>query len=487
MLSTAATRALLAMMPSSNALLLLHAEPDLRILLFGVAISVATAVVFGLVPALQTTKIDLCAALRASTGGVVSGGGRSARLRRVLVAAQVALSFLLLVAAGLFARTLVNLRQIDTGLRDVDQLVTFQLDPARSGYTVQQVTRFYADLLADIEATPGVSAAAYTWIPLLQGWAPTWNMRVEGYAARDGEDMEVANNIVSPGYWRTMGIGLVEGRDFDDRDRYAPTDVQRMPNVALVNRSFARRFFGEQSPIGRRFGIGEEKNKLGVEIIGVVPDALMAGPRTGRQPQVFFTFLQANFPVGATFYIRSPHAAGAIVPTLRRLVAARDPALPLLEVKTMRRQLDETLGAERMIASLSVVFASLATVMAALGLYGVMAFAVARRTRELGLRAALGASSLSILWLVLRDALALLGAGMMIGLPCALLLGSLRRFAVVRRHVNGSLDGRHGCHVARARCARRHAHSRRSRRPHRSAASLAAGIGRMRARSWPAG
>jgi predicted permease len=423
-LSTVVTRALLAMMPSTTGLQLLRAEPDLRILVFGVAVSAATAVIFGLVPALQTTKIDLLAVLRASTGGVVSGGGRSTRLRRVLVATQIALSFLLLVEAGLFARTLVNLRQIDTGLRDVDRLVAFQLDPAQSGYTVQQITRFYADLLADIEASPGVTAAAYTWVPLLQGFAPSWNMRVEGYAARNGEDMEVANNIVSPGYWRTMGIPLVEGRDFDDRDRYSPTDVRRGPSVAIVNRSFARRFFGGQSPIGRRFGVGENKAKLGIQIIGVVPDALMAGPRIGPQPQVFFTFLQANFPVQATFYVRSPQPPEELGPALRRLVAARDPALPVEDLKTLSRQLDETLSAERLIAWLSVVFAALATVMAALGLYGVMAFSVARRTRELGLRVALGASSVSIVWLVMREALTLLGAGIIIGLPCALLLGA---------------------------------------------------------------
>jgi predicted permease len=411
------------MLPAGDALLLLRAEPDLRILAFGIVTSVATAILFGLVPALQTTRIDLCATLKASTGGVVGGSRSSTRMRKALVAAQVALSFLLLVAAGLFARTLINLRSIDTGIQQIDRLVTFQLDPARNGYSVPRIKGLYGDVLADLQSTPGVTAAAHTWIPLLGGWAPTWNMRVEGYAAKNGEDMEVGNNIVSPGYWRTMGITLLEGRDFEEGDRYPP-DVERMPSVALVNRTFARRFFGTESAIGRRFGVGEEKARLGVRIVGVVPDALVASPRAGALPQVFFSSLQTNFPIGATFYVRSSLSADAIAPTLRRIVAARDPALPVLAMKTLARQLDDTLSVERLIASLSVAFAAIATVMAALGLYGVMAFAVTRRTKELGLRAALGASTGSILWLVLREALTLLAAGLIVGVSCAWFLGA---------------------------------------------------------------
>jgi predicted permease len=422
-LSTGATRALLAMLPAGDALLLLRAEPDLRIMAFGIATSVATAILFGLVPALQTTRIDLCAALKVSTGGVVGGSGRSTRVRKILVASQVALSFLLLVAAGLFARTLINLRSIDTGIQQIDRLVTFQLDPAKSGYPASRIRQLYADLLADLQSTPGVTAVAHTWIPLLGGWAPTWNMRVEGYAAKNGEDMEVGNNIVSPGYWRTMGITLLEGRDFEDGDRYPP-EVERMPSVALVNRTFARRFFGAETAVGRRFGVGEEKDRLGVRIVGVVPDALVASPRVGGLPQVFFSSLQTNYPISATFYVRSSLSAEAIAPALRRVVAARDPTLPVLAMKTLARQLDDTLSVERLIASLSVVFAAIATVMAALGLYGVMAFAVARRTKELGLRAALGASTGSMLWLVLREALTMLAAGLIVGVPCAWLLGA---------------------------------------------------------------
>ena len=166
--------------------------------------TVLTGLSFGLLPALQATKLDLCTALKASAG--TTGSRRSVTLRKALVVAQVAVSFLLLVAAGLFARTLFNLKDIDTGLKNIEHLVTFQLDPSKSDYKVPQVHQFYRDVLAQIQATPGVTAAAYSWMPLLQGWAPTWHMRIEGHIAQDGEDTEGASNIVSPGYWQAMRL-----------------------------------------------------------------------------------------------------------------------------------------------------------------------------------------------------------------------------------------------------------------------------------------
>jgi predicted permease len=419
-LSVGATRALLGMLPATDAMLLLHAEPDLRVLLFSVSVSVATGLFFGLLPALQATKLDLCTALKASSGA--TGSRRSVRLRKTLVVAQVAVSFLLLVGAGLFTKSLVNLKNVDTGMLDIGHLVTFQLDPAKSGYSVPQIRKFYSELQAELQATPGVTGAAYTWVPLLQGWTPSWHTQVEGHVAKDGEDREVSNNIVSPGYWRAMGVPLVEGREFDERDAFAPAEIGKAPTVALVSRSFARRFFGTQSAIGRRFGVGEHAGELGVRIVGVVEDSLHAGPRTGVQPEISFSFLQANFPVAATFYLRTGAEATALFRTVRRIVAKLDPAMPVYEMKTLQRQLDDTLSAERLIAALAVVFAALATGMAALGLYGVMAFSVAQRTREIGLRTALGASPGSVLWLVMREVLTLLVVGVLVGVPTAFLL-----------------------------------------------------------------
>lgn len=420
-LSVGATRALLGMLPATGAILLLHAEPDVRVLLFSVGVSVATGLIFGLLPALQATQLDLCTALKASGGS--TGSRRSVRLRKALVVAQVAVSFLLLVGAGLFTRSLVNLKDVDTGLLDIGHLVTFQLDPAKSGYSVPHIRKFYGELQAGLQATPGVSGAAYTWVPLLQGWTPSWHTQVEGHVAKDGEDREVSNNIVSPGYWRAMGVPLVEGREFDERDAFAPTEIGKTPTVALVSRSFARRFFGTQSAVGKRFGVGEHAGKLGVRIVGVVEDSLHAGPRTGVEPEISFSFLQANFPVAATFYVRTGTEPAALFPTIRRVVAKLDPGMPVYEMKTLQRQLDDTLSAERLIAALAMVFAALATGMAAIGLYGVMAFSVAQRTKEIGLRSALGASPGSVLWLVMREVLRLLVIGMLIGIPSALFLG----------------------------------------------------------------
>lgn len=419
--SVLVTRTLLAMLPAGDAVLLLRAEPDVRILAFGAAMSLITALVFGLLPALQATRVDPTIALRGATGGV-GGAPSAARLRRGLVVAQVTLSFLLLVGAGLFTRTLANLKGVDTGVERIERLVTFQLNPAQIGYSMPRARQLYADVEAALAAAPGVDAAAYAWMPLLQGWTPTWAMRVEGYTPGDGEDLQVSNNVVSPDFFRALGLRLVEGRLLDDHDRFPITDAPRMPTVAVVNQRFATRFFGDGRVVGRRFGIGEEKDRLGIEIVGVVADTVVAGPRRGVEPQAYFSFLQANYPIEATFYVRARAPNDAIFETIRRIVAERDGALPIRHVKTVARQLDDTLSPERLIASLSTMFGAIATVMAALGLYGVTAFSVARRTREIGLRTALGASTRQVAWLVVREVLVLLGAGVALALPCAILL-----------------------------------------------------------------
>ena len=237
-------------------------------------------------------------------------------------------------------------------------------------------------MLREVRATPDVDAAAFTWMPLLQGWAPGWHTRVEGHVPTEGENVEIENNIVSPGDCRTMGIKVVEGRDFDVRDAFDPSAGAKEPNVAIVNRRFAERFFGHQSAVGRRFGVGEHADKLGIEIVGVVEDSLYAGPRNGMKPSAFFPSQQVNFPIQATFYVRSRITPTALMPALHRVVAGSFSSIPIDEMKTVERQLDDTLSTERLIASLSVVFAALATIMAALGLYGVMSFIVARRTKR---------------------------------------------------------------------------------------------------------
>jgi predicted permease len=422
-LSVVATRTLLNMLPADGSLLMLHADPDARILLFSTGAALITGLLFGLAPAFQATRLDLFCALKAVTGGVV-GVGSAARLRKALVTAQVALSFLLLIGAGLFATTLGNLKNARTGMENIGNVVSFRLDPALNGYTVPRLRAFNTELLREIRATPGVRAAAYTYNPLLLGWAPDMGIVVQGHEAKNGEDMQAYYNVVSPGYWKTMGVPLLEGREFDESDRFDPADEDKLPDVVVVNRSFAEHYFGKQSPVGRYIGFfGQDPKTASIRIVGEVEDSLYSGPRNTGQRQVFFSYLQASVLWPASFYVRTDADPQAIFPALRQVVSQLDHTVPIYDMKTLGQRLDGTLSTERLIAFLSVVFGTLATAMAALGLYGVMAFSVARRTSEIGLRLALGAGRFSVVWMVLREVLILLAAGLAAGIPCAYLLG----------------------------------------------------------------
>ena len=421
-LSVVATRGLLSMLPTNGATLMLHAKPDGRILLFSVGAAFATALVFGVMPALQATTLDLLTTLK-DTASPVTGANTPARFRKALVMAQIALSFLLLVGAGLFTRTLINLKDMRTGFSSMENLVSFQVDPAKNGYLVARTRDFYSDALRDIRALPGVRSAAYVMWPLLNGREWDLTVVVEGHQAEPGEDMQVYYNLASPGYWRTMGIPLLQGRDFDERDRVNGGDDPQPWNVAIVNREFAEHFFGVRDPIGQRIGCCHGPGtKPTIRIVGVVENSLFAGPRSGVRRQVFLPYLESASPAAVTFYMRSARPATALFATLRGLLAKLDSSLPVYDLKTLDDQLNETLSTERLIAFLSTVFGVLATVLAGLGLYGVMAFVVARRTGELGLRMALGAPRLSVLWLVIREVLILLGGGLIVGVPSAYLL-----------------------------------------------------------------
>ncbi len=413
-LSVAIIRGLLHFLPGDSSTLMLRAEPDLRILAFNGALALLTGVLFGLAPALQSLKVDLWNTLK-DVVGAVSGSGGSVRLRKSLVAAQVAFSFLLLVGSGLFVRTLANLQQTNAGFQAIDNLVTFQVDPALNGYSVPRLQAFYRQLLENVRATPGVKSAGFAMVPVLSGGEWDSSMSVEGHKNQDSEDNQAFMNGLSSDYWKTMGVPLVAGRDFDHRDAGKKT------TVAIVNRKFATHFFGDKSPLGRHIGFGSgPKTKLDIEIVGVTEDSLYEGPREGVHRQVFVPFAQADYPAGVAFYIRTSMDSKSMFTALRRKVRELDGGMPVYEMKTLERQLDETLGTERLIAVLSAAFGLLATVLAALGLYGVMAFMVARRTKEIGLRMALGAPRAQVVWMVMRETLVLVAAGLAIGIPAAL-------------------------------------------------------------------
>jgi len=419
LLSVWTVRGLLSFLPTGDTPFTLQAEPDGRILAFNFAIAVLTGIVFGLAPALQSTRLDIWNTLK-DVVGAITGTGGSVRLRKILVTAQVALSFLLLAGAGLFVTSLTNLKNANTGFSNIERLVTFQVDPSLNGYSVPRIQAFYKELFDKLNGTPGVSSAAYAVVALLHGGEWDSTMSVEGHHAKDGEDMQAFMNSVSAGYFKTMGVRLLEGRDFDSRDTGEKT------TVAIVNKKFAEHFFGSSSPIGRHIGFGDgPKSKLDIEIIGVVQDSLYEGPREGVHRQAFIPNAQSDFPTSAAFYVRTSLDPSQMFRALRQQVAQLDPAMPMFELKTLGNQLDETLVAERFIATLSAAFGALATLLAAIGLYGVMAFAVERRTKELGLRMALGAAQSSVVWMVMREVLLLLGIGLAIGVPLAFALSRL--------------------------------------------------------------
>ena len=346
--------------------------------------------------------------------GAVAGSGGSLFLRKGLVTAQVALSFLLLFGAGLFVRSLQNLRTTDTGVA-LDNLVTFQLSPALNGYTEERGAQFYRDLLERLRSAPGVKSAGQAAVPILSGDEWDSSMSVEGHKAADGEDMQAFMNALSPGYFETMQIPILAGRDFRESDQ---TDDAK---VAIVNEKFARHFFKGASPIGRRIGWGVSPDtKLEIEIVGMVADSLYEGPREGVRRQVFIPSWGRR---SSAVYMRTATSSAGAYSLIRNEVRRLDAAMPIYSLKTLQSQLDETLLTDRLVALLSAGFGLLATVLASIGLYGVMAFVVARRRKELGIRLALGAQPSQLVWMVMREVLLLLAIGLAIGIPAAIGLG----------------------------------------------------------------
>jgi predicted permease len=417
---------LLSVLPFENFTRSLSTEPDVRVGLFTAGLALLTAVVFGLIPALQASKPELNRTLREEAGNL-SGGTRHARFRKGLVVAQVALSMLLIAGAGLFARSLYNLKTLDTGFA-VDDLITFRVDPSLNGYDQTRIKRFYDQLLQDIRQIAGVQSASLAQVPALTGTASSRTVQVQGYEPKPDENMNPWTNEVAPDYFRTMGMPLVAGREFTDRD------VAGAPLVAVINESFANYFFPGENPIGRRFGFRVMNDPAALEIVGIVKDSLYADMRQGttednQTPRfAYIPYQQSNELSEMTVYVRSAGLATDMMPEqLRQAVRRADAGMPIYAMQTMARTVDEALFNERMLALLSASFGLLATVLAAIGLYGVMSYTVARRTREIGIRIALGAERAAVVWMVLREVAFLTAVGIGIGVPAALALSRLVR------------------------------------------------------------
>jgi predicted permease len=404
-------------LPSDQAALVLRAEPDLRVALFAFTLAVLTGVVFGLVPALQSTRPQLAPTLKNETGSVI-GGSAPFRLRKGLVVAQVALSLLLLIGAGLFTRSLFNLRALDPGF-EPERLLAFSVNPALNGYELTRRFSLFKRLQDDLTAEAGVTSVSLAQEPLMTDSNTSSTVRVEGYEAREDEDMNPNFNSVGPGFFATMGIPLLAGRDLAD------SDVMDAPKVAVVNEAFAKYFFKDQSPIGRRFGMGRRSEGFTLTIVGLVRDSKAASLREKTIRFAYVPYTQDERIGQMTYYVRSSVDPVALGRRIRAVVGQADAGLPVTGLKSMRAQIREALFVDRMVASLSGAFGFLATLLAAVGLYGVMSYTVSLRTREIGIRVALGAERWTVLLMVLKEVAVLALLGVAIGLPSGYGLGRL--------------------------------------------------------------
>jgi predicted permease len=399
------------------------ASPDLRILSFNFCVALAASVAFGLVPALQATKPALAATLKEQSGSVVGGG--PARLRKGLVVAQVAVSLLLLIGAGLFVRSLRNLLAQQPGFKTTN-LITFTVDPSLNAYSPNEIKRFAVTLVERLSALPSVTNASIGSIALLEGGSWNSNMTVEGYTAKANEPVITLNNSVMPGYFSTLGIPLLQGRDFTGEDaRWSqPTPDHDGSGVAIANQRFVDLYLKGQSPIGRHVGFGGDPGtKTPIEIVGVVGTSKYIGIRDDAGAQLFFPLLAGNSPTNLVTYVRTAQSPTSVVSLLRKTLRDVDPNLPMFQLRTMEEKVQQSLTNERLVAGLSAVLGGLATLLAVIGLYGVMAYTVTRRTREIGIRMALGAHARRVAWLFVSEASRLVAVGFAIGLPAVWALG----------------------------------------------------------------
>ena len=420
------TRLLLPLLSQRDVPLHLSFNPDLRILGFTASVALLTGVLFGLAPAFSATRVELQSALKLDSR---AKSGRSAGLGfgQLFVIAQVALSLLLLVGAGLFVRSLQKLQRVETGYVRENVLV-LKLEPVGSDNkhrVLRQLTALYDELLRRVKAMPGVvqaSLVGYSPISraewLVMGENPQVNspLFVRGRTPLSPPEMWVQWMQVFPNSFETLGIPLVAGRDFNEQD------LQRTQELAVINESMARRFFSNENPVGQRFGIGSPENPGNIiEIIGVVKDAKYISLREAGRPMFYRAFSQATTSFGQmTLVARTEGDPSTLTSAVQREARALDPAMPVFTAETLDAQLDASLSQERLLAMLSSLFGGLALLLACIGLYGVMAYSVVRRTHEIGIRMALGAQRRSVVGLVMRQTILLVVIGVCIGLGVAL-------------------------------------------------------------------
>jgi len=408
------TKALLHVMDSGEKSL--SASPDRGVVVFCFVISVLASVLFSMAPILQFYRPRVTDALKQQTG---TGEITHARLRRLTVGVQIGLSLVLLVGAGLFSRTLANLKSVDTGFV-TDHILTFQLDPRLAGYQPTAVASLYKRLSEKLAALPGAQSVGITDDPILANDNSTFSIEVPGYQAQEGERMSFEWEHVSPGYFTTLRLPLLTGRAFND------ADTPESSKVVVINENFVRKFFGSaEKALGRTFSVGKSNKPL--TIVGVVKDAKHTNLHSLPVPIFYTPIFQDAEPNSIGVYIRTTQAPEDAGSSVRSAVAQIDSKLVVDSLQSLNAEIDTTLTSERLLSFLAASFGVVAAFITAIGLYGVLAYSIAQRTREIGVRMALGATRGTVVRMVLSEVLLMTGLSIAVAVPLSLALGSFVR------------------------------------------------------------
>jgi predicted permease len=383
----------------------LHVGLDPLVICFTILLSLLTALLFGLAPAWQSARPDVIPELKGSPGrGQVS---RGAGMRRALIVFQIALSLTIVFAAGLLTRTLSSLKTIDLGF-DPARVITLHLDPAMGGRTPDEADRIFDEILGRLRAQPGIAAASLAVVSPLEGSMISLDVSVPGHVLRSS-DLQTNFNTISPDYFKTLNQTLLAGRDFSDRDQ------KKAPGVAIVNQLFVEQYMPGQNPVGRHFKV----NDGDVEIAGVARNARYQALREKQWPLVYMPLKQA-VSSGYTLLVRTRMEPRRAMVDIRQTIRSVDSKVPIYDVRELQDQIEQGISAERVLSFLSALFSALAALLCGMGIYGLIAYAVSRRTREIGVRFAIGAQKMDVANLFLRESLLLVAAGILAGIPLAL-------------------------------------------------------------------